>query len=467
MGRLLAVAASFGLLAGCGQDGNGSGAPAADWRPWVLPKADAVSVPPPPEKDSPAARTELARMKALASSGATPQKRAARRDAGLLAVEPWLQGALERVSLGSTKDPPSSSRAYALVSVAMFDAEVAAAHYQGVYRRDPPPGAGAGEDLPRGSSYPSDRAAIAGAAARVLGYLFPEYPAGRWDLIARRQARLRVVSGASFPTDERAGLTLGRRIGEMVIARARRDGRDTLHWDGRRPRGVGTWRPPPGSLARPVQPVAGNWRPWVLKNGSELRPPAPPAYGTPRFAAEAREVLRIGNRLTEEQKRIALFWASGQGTSLPAGFWNEIALGYAREARFDPARTTRLFALLNVALADAGSAAWDAKYAYWSPRPINAIRDLGLDQDFKPFLPTPDFPAYVSGHSTYSAAAAEVLARVFPEVASFVRAKAREAGLSRIYGGIHYAADNEAGLRLGRAVAQKVLTRAADQGLGG
>ena len=124
-------------------------------------------------------------------------------------------------------------------------------------------------------------------------------------------------------------------------------------------------------------------------------------------------------------------------------------------------------ALLNVAMADAGVAAWDAKYAYWSPRPENAIRDLGLDRRWNPYLVTPFFPAYVSGHATYSGAAGEVLAHLFPGEAPLFKAKAEEAAMSRMYGGIHFRSDSEVGLRMGRAIGRRVVERARRDGAEG
>jgi hypothetical protein len=414
----------------------------------------ALPVPPPPadgaERAAPVRRTA-----ALV--------RAARREDDLLAVEPWIRAALERVTRGTTKDPPSASRAYALVSVAMYDAAVAAWHWKRRYDRRGP---GVEDPLVEpdpGPSYPSERAAIAGAAARVLGYVFRDYPAGRWELMAREAAGVRVAAGASFRSDEEAGLRLGHRVADAVVERARSDG-SARRWHGRPPRARGVWRPPPGSLARPAQPLAGRWRTRVLRSGAQFRPPPPPAYGSPEFLAEAQEVLDVSRRLTPRERRIATYWASGQGTTLPPGFWNEVALEYARGADLSGPRAARVFALLNVALADAAVASWDAKYAYWSARPVNAIRDLGLDRDWKPLLPTPTFPSYVSGHSTFSAAAAEVLAHLFPDAADRVRAKAREAGLSRILGGIHFKADNVEGLRLGRRIGSLVVQRARRDG---
>ena len=123
-------------------------------------------------------------------------------------------------------------------------------------------------------------------------------------------------------------------------------------------------------------------------------------------------------------------------------------------------RLARAFALLNVAEADAAVAAWDCKYAYWSPRPVNASRDLGLDPTWQSYIPTPPFPAYVSGHSAFSAAAAEVLGHLFPRRAGEFRSMAEEAGASRVYGGIHYQSDNRDGLSLGKEVGRRVIEAA-------
>ncbi|MGH2840483.1 MAG: vanadium-dependent haloperoxidase, partial [Solirubrobacteraceae bacterium] len=205
---------------------------------------------------------------------------------------------------------------------------------------------------------------------------------------------------------------------------------------------------------------------WVLRNGRQLRPPPPPAFDSAKFRAEAREVVRMRENLTPEQKRIATFWAGGQGTPLPAGVWDQVMLVYVPEQRLSIPRQTRVFALLNAAMDDAGIASWDAKFAYWSPRPENAIRDLGLDRSWEPYLDTPFFPSYVSGHSTYSGAAGEVLAYLFPADAKLWQAKAREAGISRLYGGIHYRSDNVVGLRMGRDIGRLAARRAQRDGAG-
>jgi membrane-associated phospholipid phosphatase len=244
-----------------------------------------------------------------------------------------------------------------------------------------------------------------------------------------------------------------------VIARARADG-SSRPWHGHVPRGADRWRHAPGASTPAAEPLAGTWRTWALRSGDQFRPPPPPSFGSPRFAAAAREVVAFRHRLTYAQMRIAKFWEGGVGTPLPPGVWNEVALAYVRRDRLPTPQAARVFALMNVAMADTGVATWDAKYAYWTPRPVTAIRDLDLDRHWRPFLGTPPFPSYVSAHSSFSGAASEVLAALFRRDAAAFRAKAAEAGMSRLYGGIHYRFDHDAGLTLGRRIGRLVLDRA-------
>jgi membrane-associated phospholipid phosphatase len=466
----LVAATSVTALAACGSDdGDSSGTPggepsAGHWRTWVIRSPTEVGVPPPPRPGSPEARADAAALRRLTSERTPSARAAVRRFDEDPAVKPWIDVSLELVST-RPKDPPAASRAYALVSVAMYDAAVAAWHWKYVYRRKPPEGIRRLVRPGPDPSYPSEHAAIAGAASRVLAYAFPEYPAPRLDQMADRAARSRVVAGASSPSGARAGLALGRAVAAAVVRRARRDGFDRK-WDGKRPRGRGYWEPPPGSLARPVQPLAGTWRTWVMESGRQFRPGPPPRFGGPKFVAEAREVMRVRRKLTPRQKRTATFWAGGEGTPLPPGIWNQVALEYVGREHLSLPKATRVLALLNVAMADAGVAAWDAKYTYWNPRPENGIRDLGLDRHWEPYLDTPFFPAYVSGHATYSAAAGEVLAYLFPRDADLWRAKAREAGISRIYGGIHWPSDNAVGTDMGKKIGRLVVEHAERDGAG-
>jgi membrane-associated phospholipid phosphatase len=181
-----------------------------------------------------------------------------------------------------------------------------------------------------------------------------------------------------------------------------------------------------------------------------------------------------GAARTRDQTEVALFWADGEGTVTPPGHWNRIAGGVAAARGLPLVEAARLFALLNAAMADAAVVCWDCKFRFDVWRPVTAVREA--DPTWAPLLPTPPFPAYTSGHSSFSGAAAAVLAASFgadevpfattsdglPGVTRSFRsfsAAAGEAGMSRIYGGIHWSFDNTAGLACGREVGAAVVRR--------
>jgi len=465
----VALAVALGLLAvGCGGDDDERRASlprepgAGKWRPWVLSSGSAVKVPPPPPKGSGRARADARELRVAVRSRTPAERRMAVAAARAPAVQPWFEDVLRYVA-GRAKDPPTASRNYALVSVAMHDAAIAAWHWKYRYGRKAPKQRALFRPPPD-PSYPSEHAAVAGAASRVLEQLYPNQPAARLERQAMGLSRSRVSAGVNYPSDVDAGLKLGHDVAKRVIGVARRDGADRK-WDGRRPGpGPRYWEPPPGAAARPVSPLAGTWRTWVMKSGSQFRPPPPPRFGTPGFLREARAVTRAQENLTPKQKRAAKFWEGGEGTSLPPGIWIQVVLERLREKPLTTPRTTRLMSSLTVAMADAGVASWDAKYAYWYPRPENGVRDSGVDKRWKPYVKTPFFPAYVSGHSTYSSAAGEVLAHFYPKDAKLWHARAREAGRSRIWGGIHYPVDDVFGSRMGLKIGRLVVQHAERDG---
>jgi hypothetical protein len=300
--------------------------------------------------------------------------------AGRAAVTQWIELELDAIA-AHRANPARASRALALVSRAMYEAAVA-----GEASRD---------------------AAVAGAASTVLALLFPD-ESGRIHGLAQRAAN---ASGKAPSVAK--GFALGRRIGEALIARAESDG-SSAAWNGTPPVGPGFWiATPPGFVHPPLEPLAGTWRTWNLASGAQFRPSPPPDFGSPQFLAETDEVYAISQSLTDEQKRIAHCWADGPGTITPPGHWNVIALDLVREADQGTLATARLFAALNTAQADAFIACWDAKYAYWSLRPVMAIREL-IDPSWLSYITTPPFPSYVSGHSTTSGAASSVLSAIFP-----------------------------------------------------
>ena len=328
------------------------------------------------------------------------------------AVTPWIEFELNAIGSHAT-NPPRAARALAHVSRAMYLAALA-------------------------GGQPRDDA-VAGAASTVLGHLYPD-EAGQAGVLA---AQLADVGSKAFAR--------GRVIGSLLVARADSDG-SGAGWTGSVPVGPGFWVPtPPGFISTPLEPLAGTWRTWNVRNGSQLRPVPPPAFGSPGYLAEVREVYQVNKKLTPDQKRIADFWADGAGSVTPPGHWNRIALDLVRAASLPTLRASLLFSALNTAQADAFIACWDAKYAYWTMRPVTAVRQF-IDPAWLSYIATPPFPSYVSGHSTTSGAASTVLAALFPARAGELNAMAQAAAVSRMYAGIHFRSDNDAGLELGRRV---------------
>jgi membrane-associated phospholipid phosphatase len=235
---------------------------------------------------------------------------------------------------------------------------------------------------------------------------------------------------------------------------------------------------PPGFAA----PVFTHWAavtPFILRSGSQFRPP-PPAVSSRAYAAAINEVKSLGQDTstsrTAEQTTIGNFW------SAPIqNYWNAIAEEVAVARHDDIDETARTFALLDLGLADATIAMYDAKYTYRLWRPITAIR-LGDtdgnpmttgDPTWTPLSTTPADPSYPGAHSTLSAAAATVLTSLFGSQVPFTvtsptlpgvtrafdnfNAAASEAGLSRIYAGVHTRLDHQAGLTLGALVGRDSL----------
>jgi membrane-associated phospholipid phosphatase len=189
-----------------------------------------------------------------------------------------------------------------------------------------------------------------------------------------------------------------------------------------------------------------------------LDPPPPPSTASPQMREELAAVKRAVEGLTREQLAVALKWNDGAGTYTPPGHWNDIAAEYVRDARMSEVRAARAFALLNMAMHDAAVACWSVKYRHFNPRPSQ------LDPSIRTTIGLPNFPAFPSGHSTFSAAAAAVLGHLFPEAAPALEAMAEEAGVSRLYGGIHYPSDIVLGKAHGARIGAHVVGFARGDG---
>ena len=377
----------------------------------------------------------------------------------------WNQIALDTIK-AALASPLAASRALAIQSIAMFDV------LAGIDGTNPYLVA------LEASGQLSTDAALASAAHRVLTHLFPAQT-------ATLDARLaEALSGLGNDMQRMESVEFGRSIADGVIAIRTTDGWNAavVHEAGSAP---GNWIPSLPAYAAPLAPHWGDVDPFALSSGDQFRPAAPPALDSAEYAAALEQVRLLGSATstlrTPEQTEIARFWADGSGTYTPPGHWNSIASQLAASQDFSPSDAARMLATMNIALADAGIAAWDAKYAYVLWRPITAIRNADLDGNaatigdsgWMPLIATPPFPEYVSGHSTFSAAAAQILESIFGNTGfvtssiglpGVVRAfssfddAAQEAGMSRIYGGIHFIFGNQAGLDLGEDIGEAVLT---------
>ena len=304
----------------------------------------------------------------------------------------------------------------------------------------------------------SQAAAAHAAAAAMLAHLFPLEPAGRLEALGQSALAALSVEQPKRHEAIALGAALGQVTAQLAIRHALDDGADEV-WDVRAKPALKTamWRAtPPLQSAHPQEALAGAWRTWVLANGAEIQPPEPRLLDRQVLMQAAREVLEISRNLTPEQKRIADHWHLDQGSVTPPGLWNRKAIALADSRKLDERTRLRMHAAINVAMLDASIACWQAKYTWWVQRPVTVIQEH-LDASFMPYLVTPTHPSYVSGHASASGAAAEVLKAFFPKDARRIDAWAAEAAVSRLYGGIHYREDNDAGLELGRRVGRRVV----------
>jgi membrane-associated phospholipid phosphatase len=282
----------------------------------------------------------------------------------------------------------------------------------------------------------------------------PSEDTARFRLLAREAGEARAAAGAAYSSDVRAGVAIGEAVAARVLALARADG-SSQPWTGTRPVGPAFWRPTPTKYVEiPFDANAGEWRTWVLSSGAVLRPPAPPTLGSPAFTRDLDELRALSTGRSAQQADLARYWA----TDAPSVIWEKYMLEAVARRGLGPMRAARAQALASVAMYDAFVACWDAKFAFWLQRPVTA------DPTLRTVFPTPPFPSYPSGHSTISAAAAEVFAELFPDAAAAYRAKATDASLARVYGGVHYRFDVDAGHALGVRIGEKVVERARGDG---
>jgi len=291
--------------------------------------------------------------------------------------------------------------------------------------------------------------AIGGASAAVLNAFFPANTAEIEAALDAQEAAAAAAGGK--PENFTEAEALGREVGAEVMAYAAGD-RVGLTDPGTPPIGDGFWKWSGGPIVR------GNYRarPFFLASDSQYRPGPPPTFGSPDYLAALAEIRQYSDTRTAEQLAIAQYWNLNQSGRRNAVFNNKAA-ELIRQYGVGDTRAARIMFLMNAAQYDALVACFDAKYHYWFIRPSQADPAITLP------VGLPPHPSYPSAHSCVSGSMSGVLMAFFPKDAATLEAMAQEAGISRMYGGIHYSFDNFTGIDLGRRVARKALRSDLDQ----
>lgn len=341
---------------------------------------------------------------------------------------------LERLELLAIQtqmfNPPRTARALALLSVAMNDTLAFL-----------PPAA-------------EQNVAVATASQEVMLYLHPTFP----NLKDGVRGAVEDIKNAALTANVSkeivdASAKIGEQVGKQVVAFARQDGYNTQVIPQYPPAVPGVWVWPLGRPA--VEPGWGQLTPIGLANDQLAQAAPPPAWDSPEYQQERTSFWQEQKKLDDKGKAIADKWAGDPGTVTPAGLWQEIAVLFLNQKGATAQEAVGVLASLNVAMHNSFIASWKAKFLYYTARPDQWVSTF--DKAWKPYLRTPRFPAYPSGHAAVSAAAASILSHYFPDQTQYFQEQAKEASYSRIIAGIHWFIDGVGGLDLGQRVAQQVL----------
>ena len=411
---------------------------AGSWKTWVLKTGNELRLPALKQFIADSKRSSDALQQVRYWNSGAPSYR-------------WMEQLLNQIETKGLSNP-RNGRALALMNIAIYDATIAAWDSKYTHKRPRPsetdPSIAITGTAPRSPSYPSELAVTAAAASDILAYIWPADVQSFRDM-ADAASRASMAAGFNYPSDVTAGWQLGHAVAAKVIAWADSDGSQAV-WTGTVPTAPGLW-----NGTNPVEPLMGTWKTWVLNSGSQLRPGPPFAYNSPEKQAEIDEIKNFPRTFNTNQK--SLYYQTPEGIFT---FWYQNLSQRLFESNLDSnlPRAARAYALTAIAQYDALDACWDAKYAYW------AIRPFQLDPNMTTLFPTPNHPSYPAAHGCGSGALGRVIGRLFPDFADFMEGKANEAAESRLWGGIHYRSDLNAGLAIGRKVGDLVMERAASDG---
>lgn len=423
---------------------------AGQWRTWVLASGQELRLQPPP--DATATAAELHQVQTFASQrDAQIQERIRYWDFGSPSYR-WNERLID-ISAANPSPGGGAMRTFAMMNVAIHDAMIAAWDTKYAYNRRRPSEMdgqlAAAVTNPGTPSYPCEHSVAAGAAAAVIAHLYPK-EAQRANAAAEEAARSRVMAGAAFPSDTKAGLELGRAVAARVIEQMKvGDGK----WAGTVPPGAGLWK---GTNPIGVNDVT--WPLFVLKAPSQFRPGPPPAHDSPERAAELAEVKNF-KRTPFTNSKVS-YWQFGQ-QGLPSVTFllsEEAGRRLAEDGNVSAPRAARAYALVHVSHYEGWIASQDAKFHYWTARPNQ------FDAALTTVIPTPPFPTYPSNAAALGKAPAVVLTYLFPRERSRYDGWVQESGESRFWAGIHFRSDITSGWEIGRNVGEAVVTHAKADG---
>jgi hypothetical protein len=336
--------------------------------------------------------------------------------------------------------PPEFARVYALVHISIYDSLIAATEGKEASLSYFDNG-----DNNKSSFYVN---VIAEAVSNVLLYLFPNYA---HDIIKLKSTQI-----GQFPSNNDGNLSIkkasmiGHRVSQAIINYAETDNSDIV-WN----KNIITILSVKNSTncnwngTNPVNPTAGFWKTYILKSGAEIQPKGPEPCGSEDDLLDLKETYEIWKHRTPNQIKAVHYW----GNKPPPVIWNSILNQhiqkyYKNMSILDAAYVN---AYLNVGMYDAFVSCWYTKYGYWSARPFQRVPNITTE------IPTPNFPSYTSGHSVISMVASRVLGEMFPNEKDYFHNQAIEAGLSRIWAGIHFKQDVIQGMNQGDKIADKAL----------
>lgn len=470
---------------------------AGSWKPILLTRPDEITLPAPVAANTPAYAAELLEIKSWQASLNSNQKAAIAywSAGGVLRWNEIMRELVAKYNLPPVQNadgtypvpsaanpfaypmfpfanPPYAARAYAYVAAAQYDALVAAWYYKQLYNQPAPYKADGAirplmpvGDLP---AYPSEGGVLAGVTVELLKLLFPAEQSFIQQKAAEQQ-QVYIMAGINTRSEVTAGAALGKLVAQKFVDRARTDNAGKAvgtpaDWKQMETdciaRGELPWKSLELPARPPMLPLFGKVKGFLLDSLKVIasRPAPPPSTTSVQFRTELAEVKHFSENATPEQVRIVQFWADGVGTYTPPGHWNAIAAEAFVQKRFSEVRWARNMALLNMAMMDAAICCWDTKFHYFNPRPSQ------VDPSIKTATGIPNFPAFTSGHSTFSGAASTFLAYVLPGQAAQLGAMANEASMSRLYGAIHYRSDCVVGMQMGKAIGQQAINRALTDG---